>query len=526
MKTTTKNTFLKGALILTIANGIVKIIGAVFKIPLARLIGTDGMGLFNSAYTLYAFMFTIATSGFPIAVSKMVAEATARGNTREAKRIFYVSLMVLGILGAAGSCVLYFNAQNLAGILKNSRAYIGIMSISPAVFFVAISCAFRGYFQGKQNMVPTALSNIMEAAGKLLAGYALAMYMLRWGVEFGAAGAVYGVGFGTAMSALLLFVMYIYQRQRKIGTKSRSIAAITKELMWLAIPVTLGACIQSITTVIDTFTITGRLQAIATYTEEMANSLYGAYSGFVVPIFGLPLSIVTALSISVVPSLSAALAVGDRAGGHRITASVLRVTTFFALPCAAGVFALADPIERAIFTTPPPEAGSLLTILAISILFASLLAVTSAVLQAHNRMSLPVIFMTIGGIIKAILNYALIPVYDIYAAPFATNVCYIVIVSLNIIAILRITKVKIPVGDILVKPFVASVALMAAAFAVINFMEGAGFGVRIGTFAAILAGGLAYVIMLFVVRAIKEEDIKLLPKGEKIAVYMRRFKII
>lgn len=227
-------TFLKGALVLGCANLIVKIIGAVFKIPLYDVIGESGSGLFNVAYQIYTFMFIIATAGFPIAVSKMVAESMAKGDYRDAKRVFETAFLLLGIIGIIGSAVLFTCARPLADMLGNPDAYLVIQAISPAVFFVAMVSAFRGYFQGRQNMYPTAASEIIEASAKLGIGLVLALFaanmtinpalntMADWAnkqvvssdaqMQLEASGAILGVTVGTLLSFLLLLAVYVFQK--------------------------------------------------------------------------------------------------------------------------------------------------------------------------------------------------------------------------------------------------------------------------------------------------------------------------
>ena len=517
--TKAKSSFIKGALILVIANMLVKLIGAAFKIPLTWLIGDDGMGLFSSAYTLYALMFTIATSGFPIAISKMVAESLARENEKEARRVFTISLFVLGILGAIGASALYFGAHNIAGLIKNTRAEIGIMAISPAVLFVAVSCAFRGYFQGRQNMLPTALSNIMEALGKLVIGYIAAFFMLRLGIEFAAAGAIYGVAFGTALSALLLFCLFLWEKRKsKFSTQgsknSRSWLSLTKQLFIIAIPITLGACVQSITNVVDTFSIVARLQLIPGITEEIANTMFGAYVTKAVTIFGLPLAIIVALSTALVPAISASVAEGNFEAGKRATNQALRITSIFAIGCAAGVWALAMPILQTIYgiNSIPPYAPILLKTISLSILFSSLVSVSSAVLQSYNKMHFPVIFMAIGGLAKLAINWIFIPKWGIYAAPIATGVCYFLIVALNLIAVAFVVKIKFDIMGSLMKPLISAVFLALVAIVSYQFISPV-LGVRLSTLISITLAGLAYLITLYLVKGISKKDLALIKKA-------------
>ena len=545
-----RQTFLQGALILVCANALVKIIGAVFKIPLANLISEDGMGLFNTSYTMYTFMFVVATAGFPTAVSKMVAESLAIGKQREADRIFSVSIILLAIVGVIGSSALYFGATGFASWLKNDRAYLGIMAISPAVLCVALMSSFRGYFQGHQNMYPTAISEVIEALGKLIIGYILAFVFINKSMELAAAGAVFGVTCGTFLSFTALLIMYIINKRKRASRpieKMRTTKQIAKELITIAVPITIGASVASLTNVIDMMTVMNRLQSIKSVTEgfvvkynslidysvfngeiyqKLANQLYGLYSGYAVPLFNMPLTIVVALSMSVVPAIAGAIARGDKTTARTTSESAIRITLLFAIPCAIGMSILAGPVLLLLFKSS--LAGSLLEKLAIAIIFVSLLSVTSAILQAYGKMNIPVINMFIGGVIKVIINYHLvaIPSINIEGAPIGTLVCYFAIVSMNFFWIIRITGAKFGIVDFFVKPLASAGAMAVAVIFLFNSMISMGIGVKLATLPAIAFGGLIYLLMILLVGAIKQEDIEMLPRGKKFAIMLRKAHLL
>lgn len=284
---------MQGALVLGIASLIVKIIGAVFKIPLINLIGDDGSGYFNVAYQIYTFMFIVATAGFPIAISKMVAESMARNDETDAKRVFQTAISFLAVIGLVGSIILFVFAKQLAGLVGIPDAELGIKAISPAVFFVSLASSMRGYFQGRQNMFPTAGSEVIESSGKMVIGLLMASFFMGMTIVpnldkvidfvtrqvdtahmrtvYASAGAIFGVTAGTLLSFLLLSVIYICLA---IGAKrhAKNIAPMTaaqeklrpkrtilKELIMIAIPITIGASVSSLTTLIDMTTISRRL---------------------------------------------------------------------------------------------------------------------------------------------------------------------------------------------------------------------------------------------------------------------------
>ncbi len=571
-----KKSFVKGALILASANLIVKLIGAFFKIPLYELLGKEGSGHFNVAYQIYTFMFIIATAGFPIAVSKMVAESTAREDFTEAKRVFSSARLLLGIIGILGSLVLYVFADSLANLLNNTDAAIPIRAISPAVFFVALVSSYRGYFQGKQNMYPTAFSEVIEATFKLLIGIFFALYFMRMDIDpnlsipidfqakiiqtktlrtvFAASGAIFGVTIGTLCSLILMLFVSIFDKKPKmlVSTSEKSSLKIIKELVAISIPITIGASVSSLTSLVDLATIMNRLVvnpavfdrydylfeygteffnnvaeeglAMAEILEKKANTLYGMYTGQAQTMFNLPLTIVVALGMSVVPAISALVEKKELQDAKRTTESALRLTMLFALPCAIGMSVLSREILSLLYSDS--DAYLLLRNLSIAVIFVSIVSVSNSVLQAFGKVYYPVFNMLIGGAVKVIMNYNLIPVLGIDGAPVATNICYFVIAVLNLICIARLVKVKIKIGDLFIRPGCAALVMGAAAVLLSDlFIKILGQG-RITTLFIIALAGIIYVIMIFLFGAVKEDDLSNIPMGNKIIPILKKANLL
>ena len=551
MSNNKKQSFVQGAFILVVAALLVKFIGFFFKIPLTFLIKDDGMGLFNSAYQIYTIMFIVATAGFPTAISKMVAESLALNRRQEADRVFKVAICILAVIGVVGSLFLFLGAEGISAWIKNTRALSAIRAIAPAVLCVSFMAVFRGYFQGRQNMYPTAISEVTEALGKLIFGYLFAWMFIGKSVETASAGAVFGVTMGTVLAFFSLFAMYlVYKKKREPympGEVTDSYRSITKKLIRIAVPITIGASVSSLTNLADMFTVMRRLQDITQLTpefmakygavieniknfdgvsmnEQLANSLYGMYTGKALTLFNFPLTMVVALGMSVVPVIAGTLAKKDTLGAQKAVNTVLKLTIMFAIPCAIGMYVLASPILQVVFHDD--LATTLLQKLAISIIFVSLLQITTSILQAYGRTVIPVINMIIGGIIKVVINYNLvaIPGINIDGAPIGTMVCYCTVMSLNMIWIIKETKCKFNIIEYVVKPlFAGSVMGVVAHFLYIGV---SGFGTVVALGISVVAAVFVYFAALLVVRAFKEEDIRMLPKGEKIVKLFRKFHLM
>lgn len=518
---------MQGAFILVVANALVKVIGAVFKIPLARLLGNEGMGLFSTSYIMYTWMFIVATAGLPVAISKMVSESSALGRGQEVKRIFRVSVMVLSVIGILGSSALYFGAEFFSLMLGSSRAVHGIRAVAPAMLFVSIMSAYRGFFQGMQNMIPTAISEVVEALGKLLLGFAFASFFLSRGLEFGAAGAVFGVSAGAFLGCLILFFIHLFRKKHIYkdvmeNGESRSYTKLLLTLIRIAVPITIGASVFSLTSVIDMSMIMRRLQSIG-FSEAQATALWGSYSGFAVPLFNLPPTLISALSVSLVPAVAAAFAKREYTSTGKTVASSLRITVLFALPCAVGMAVLSEPILHLVYNNT--DASTTLSILSCSILFVSLVLVTNSILQATGHEMIPVFHMLIGGGIKIITNYTLVgmPDINIVGAPIGTGICYIFIFTLNLIAIRRVLKINIGVFGLFVKPVIAALAMGAGVLVVYKFTASLG---SLATVFSIGMGAVIYLAVLLMVKALRRDDIIMLPKGQKIAEIMDKYRLL
>lgn len=518
-----KQNFIEGALILMIANLVVKIIGAGFKIPLNWLIDDEGMGIFGKAYTIYSSLFVIATAGLPVAISKMVSESLVSDNKVLARKILRAALFILGIIGLLGTAVLYCGADWFSVKLGDPACADAIRMISPAVFFVSVLSALRGFFQGHGDMRPTALSEVVESTVKLAVGLILSAHFIKQGFKAGAEGAILGVAFGTLCALIALCVVRFLQSRKepKSGTVScGELSDISKKLLIIAIPITIGAAVTSLTSIIDMATISNRLIEIG-FSVEKARELYGAYTGKAITLFNMPPTLIAAVSMSIVPAIAAAMHAGDKNAARENSTLAVRVTFLLTLPCAVGMMSLSDPILHLLFGEN--IAGDMLMCLAPAVLFVSLVSVTTAILQASGKVYLPVIHMLIGGIVKVVVNYILvgIPQININGAGIGTGVCYLLIAVLNLRAVSRICDMHLTVSDI-IKPLVASLFMAFVAigsqYAVLCFTD-----TRFSVLFSIALAAIVYLIVLLMSQGIRKNEILALPKGEKIASMLRRW---
>lgn len=528
MATEKKQSFLGGAAVLAFGIMAVKIIGAVFKIPLRNILGEGGSADFSNAYNIYATMLTISTAGLPVALSKLVSEAYARGRTRQAQRTFRVSLAVFLVLGLASFALMWWGSDFLAGLLNNPRAAYGIRTLAPAVVCVGCLSAFRGYAQGRQYMTPTAVSQILEALCKLVFGLALSMWLLRLGQSdyIAAAGAIAGVTIGTILSLVYMAVNYLRHRPALgEGERCASSRAILRRLLALAIPITIASSMVSVITLIDTSLVQGRLQSALGFTLDQTRALYGNYSACM-DLYNLPSSLMTALTASVIPAVSAAITRHESKQTARIVRSSFRVTALLAFPMGFGLWSLSEPIFRLFYPRYDTAlGGELLAVLGIASIFVCLMLITNSILQSYGRVNVPIVTMLIGGIVKIVLNYNLVAVADIniHGAPIGTLVCFALTAVLNLIAVARAADFRLNYPAYFLRPLLASLVMAFAAKGTYALcakcvaLSSARLTLLVCVGAAIVVAVAVYGVLVLALGCIRREDLALLPKGEKLA---------
>lgn len=535
-----KSTFFGGAAILAVSAILVKVIGAIYRIPLGNILSDEVMGDYNSAYNIYNFFLTISTAGLPVALSKTISEANALGRHNQVQRTFRVAFFTFLALGLVSFFCMTVLAAPMAQIaISNPKAVYCVMALAPSVLCVCVMSAFRGYFQGHFNMMPTGISQVIEAFFKLVVGLALALFLVNviQKPELGSVGAIIGVSCGSVVA--LVYILFLFFRDR--GRRRRIHAADTPDrpgrilanLLRLAIPITLGSAATSLVTLVDTKLVMSQLTNIFENVDglllnadgtgpalDAARNLYGIYSK-TMSIYNLPFSMMVPLTACIIPAVSASLARRDHLGAQKVSESALRIGLLLALPMGMGLFALGGPIMGLLFPAIDVEvAGPLLSVLGLASIFVALQLLCNSILQANGMVNLPILAVIIGGVVKVIVNFILVgnPDIRINGAPVGTLCCFIVISALEIFIIRRSIPAPPSFLRAFLKPFVPSAIMAAAAWAayglLTNFLH---FGNALATIGGIGVGVVVYLVLVLALRVISREDLELMPKGDKIA---------
>ena len=528
---------MQGATVLAIAGIVSKIFGAVFRIPLTNMIGAEGQSYYGAAYPVYQFFYVIATAGFPVAISRMVSERIAVGDHINAHKSFKLALKVTSVISLISFAICFFGAGLIAGMIKNPGAEASIRAISVALLFTPVAASLRGYFQGHQIMTPTAVSQVIEQIIRVCVGLALAYLFFRTSLENAAAGATFGASAGMIAAMIILLIIYAKNKPQREENLLKS-AVIEesgrdriKELIDIVIPITIGSSIMPLMMIIDAAVVMRRLQGTG-WSLGMSKTLYGLISGYCDPLVNLPVVFIDAITISLIPAVTTAFTLKIKADLDGNIKTGLKTMMVIAYPCAIGLIVLAGPILNLLYPTKPDEAAlaiHTLQILAVSIITLAIMRTLSSSLQGIGKMTLPVVNLFIGAVVKIIVTYILvgIPALNINGAAIGSVLAYLTAGVLNYRGLRKYADIDLDMKSIFIKPLYASLIMGVSAIAVYKLIYMIHPGNLTATGLAIIAAVIVYFVMVFLTGAVTREELSLVPKGEmiyRIAVRMHLAK--
>ena len=555
--TSKKQSFLHGAALLAIATAVVKVIGAIYKLPLKGIIGDEGYSYFSSAYDIYNVLLLISTAGLPVAMSRMISQASSLGDNAQLKRVYNTSRAVFLIIGAVSTALMLLFCRQLAASQEQPDAWFAIFCLAPCAFLMGIISTYRGFFQGQGNMIPTSVSQVIEAVFKLGIGLLGAILILQLGgtIPMAAGGAILGVTISCLVSAVYLFTVFHKQADPEV-VKLRQPGfhgPTAKQLLAIAVPITIGAAGLQLLTVIETSLYMDRLVALldadalhtplaeslrldllaadpslteAQLHSKVAANMKGIYN-LSQTIYNLPNSFITPITVSIIPALTAQLTKENHAGVKETAESAARVTSLISLPCAVGLMLLSEPIMALLggYSGLKLElAAQLMALLGISAFLRAVVLVTTAIMQAHGHPNIPVINMLSSGVVRLVVVYVLVgnPAIGILGVPIGTALCNLCIGILNIFAIRRCVKGRPAITFNLLRSALPAVIMGVVAWGTWQGLQLLGITSRlIQCGAPVALGAAVYAVCAVAFKSITRNDCLLLPKGEKIAKLLR-----
>lgn len=572
-----------GSLILVVAMMLVKVIGAIYKIPLAGILGGDGGGYYSTAYDLYLPIYTLAMGGLPVALSRMVAESVGEKRFNDTRALLKIARIAFTVTGVLGTAVMLALTVPYTQFVSKPGAVYSVMMIAPAILFCCAMSIYRGYYEGLRNMYPTAVSQVVEALGKLILGLAFSWGIKQYaivefenrGTVFGrvieadaagtplaelavieampyaAAGAVLGITVGTALATLYSVIYYrvkgdrISKEEYLLSPPARPMKQSAKALFAIAVPIVIGSLVTNISSLIDVTVVQKQLDTVVSGSidtiramygsnikpgladSEVSNYLYGCYKMYAYSIYNLVPAITSVFGVSAIPVLATVWAQNNRVEVKSNIETTLRISSMIALPAGLGIIALAGPIMNLLYSDNPGEvaiATPILTILGVTAVFAGMTVPITSMLQAIGRVTDPVKNMTVGVVLKIIVNYILvgIPSINVIGAPVGTAVCYGYIFCANYYYLRKHSGVKISFKGTLLKPIIAGAACAVSAWGSYILLTKVVSSVKVCTITSIAIAAVVYVILLLLLRTIAKNDILSLPKGEKIAKVLEK----
>ncbi len=584
-----KQSLLNGALVLVLATAFVEVIGVLYKIPLTELIGTMGRGYTGTAFNIYIPVYNIAMAGLPVAISKLVAQSVAEGHFNNVKKIFRIAFRLFVAAGSIGTVVLLALAYPYAKTMDAVASLPSIFMIAPAVFFCCVMATYRGYYSGLRNQNPSAISQMCEVVGKLVFGLGLAYIVQNYGMRcfnngepvfgvvcssaeeavlaltpYAAAASIFGVTMGAVCSLIFLVIRHkvvgdkITKEELQMSPPADSGKNIAKLMFAIAIPVVISTLVMNITNLIDSWSIQYRLQyAINSdlplieklYSEALAlapkmdnvqlkSYLYGAYE-IALDFRNLVPTITTTLGMSAIPVLAEAWTLKNKLMIRSSIESVMRIAMLISLPCGIGMAILSKDLLSIMYGTSDSISISA-TVMALYGCFTFIMAAAQPLvnmLQAIGRADIPMKSVSIAAVVKVVVNFILIgiPQINIMGAIIGTFCFYLITVSVNMNALIKETGVRLSYKSVFFKPLVCALMCGVAAWAFSglcrNFIPDFEINSRISsdTLSAvigIISAVIVYVLALLFTKTIVKEDVKMLPKGEKICKVLEKYDLI
>ena len=514
--TNTNKNFLKGTLILTLSSIVVKVIGSLNWIFLSRVLGGEGIGLYQMGFPIYLMAITVSSAGIPVAISIITSEKLANKDYRGAKRVFSVSLRLLFISGVIFSSATFFGAGYLTEnhVIRDARAYYSIVALAPAVFFVTFLASFRGYLQGWQIMTPTAWSEVVEQIMRVITMLIFADLFMPFGLAYAAGGASMGAGVGAFCALLVLCWFYArlkkkMQKEMEAQDDSAPVEAamsIVKRLLALALPVSLSSLMLPIGANLDLLIVPQRLE-VAGFEVRHATELFGYLTGMAVPLVNLATIFTAAMTISLVPAISESRTLGAVEAIRDKIRIAFRVALIITFPCFMGLFFLAEKVAALIYNAP--LAASAIQSMSIGILFLGMHQISTGILQGLEHTGIPVINMIIACIAKIVMSWVLTaqPILGIKGAALATVADFAVAAVLNMIFIYKYTGYKLSLGSI-IRPAIASSVMGAVIYGVLLVTD------KLGAWSilfAMLASIPTYALSLMATGGLSREDLDNIP---------------
>ena len=440
-----KNSFVKGAVLLTVCALVGKVIGAFYRIPFAMIVGPEGVGLYQLVYPLYALMLTISTSGLPSSISKLLSKSYAQNNHFQAKKYFQYSMIIILLLSSVGFVLILTLSSTISSLQGNQNATFCYVAISPAILFSGVVAGFRGYFQSQENMLPTAISGLIEQVCKVAVGLLLAYMLKSKGIVVATIGAIAGVTASELVAAIYMFISFVVTNRKipQILTQSKlekTKRQMIKDILKISIPIALGGLIMPLTMVIDSTLIVRILTK--TISSQNATTLFGMQSGVVGSLVNLPIVASIAVQAILLPRITREKTQNKTESVQKTIKNAIFFVLIVAIPCAIVYFVFSNQIISLLYAKSFSAeqitiCAKILQIATLNIVALSAAQTSAGILQGLGHVNIPVISLAVGAVIKVAGVVVLVsnPSIGIYGAEISDIICFAVVSLINSVVI-------------------------------------------------------------------------------------------
>ncbi|MBW9172532.1 polysaccharide biosynthesis protein [Clostridium estertheticum] len=519
-----KQSVSNGFTILTLGSLIVKIPSLLYLIILTLIIGQEGFGVYSAVYTIYIFIYIVTNSGMSVATAKLLSELAAKGRHNDITRSFKLILLLMAIVGLTMSLLMCFYALPLSKAIKFPKAYIAVRALAPAIFFTSILSVYRGYFQASGNMVPTTISQIIEQFINVASSLLFAYLLMKYGIEAACAGATVGTSLGAF--AAIIYLIHVYKKDKtsnineekpQFKYKNVSTKDLLNKIFKYAIPITICLGMQNAGSLIDMINVKDRL-IVAGFSDSIASSLFGIIGQFNT-LINVPITIISALSVALLPSISASNILGEKNEIKRKILYSFRLCFIIAIPSAIGFSVLGKPIYTMLFPITI-EGYKFMAFGSIIVVLWSIVLIQTAILQGIGKLYIATTYILFGIILKVFINYNVVSIrnINIYGALLGNISYFIIPLVLNQLLLVKTLKVKLSLFKISLKPLISAlfmgIIIYPSQYIMFRFFRlvcNTYLSNALSTLLSIILGGFIYVYILALTKGIDKDDLQLIP---------------
>ena len=516
----------KGFAILSAAGMIVKILSLLYLPFLMEIIGATGYGSYYKAYQIYVFIYVITNTGIPVAISKLISELTAVKNFQDAVRSFKLARLLLCMLGLVMTLLMLIIAYPVTVLMDAKEVYLGVLLLAPAIFFTSISAAYRGYFQGRGNMTPTAIAQIIEQVANTVFTLAFAAFFMKYGINAALAGGTFATTLAAIISAGYIVIYYRKNNKFKVPMSYKYLEVerysnkqLTRKIISYGVPITLCVSMTYLGNLVDVINTSQRLIASGKFTHTTATTLVGTLGKYQ-QLINVPIAVITALSVAILPAIAGVVALKDKKAIKDKIDYSLRLCCLIAVPSAVGLAVLSQPVFKLIFPNYP-EGAQLMRIGAIVIVLMAVVQIQTSILQGIGKLYTATIFAVVGIVAKITANYFLIvrPDININGAVYGSIIGFSIPLILNHIMIRKTLEVKISLVSHAIKPIISSGIMGLIVYVVYTYLYKGLANVTshylisnaVSTFMAVIIGMYMYTYGLILIGGIRKQDLNAIP---------------